>query len=154
MLQPQSWVNPGPDPAPSFMHRAAVFAGVVQGGQQDGSSMLGHGKGDVMCDGAEPQGLRGLCSTAAEGAEVGSASLRLHPKRLSGLHFRKASPCFPILICLQNIFSQHTDTFFHYYYFWQCFPGLFWVQCNGSHSLMQRGVFSLWIKPLWEKILK
>lgn len=54
---------------------------------------------------------------------------------------------------------SHTTHAHYYYYFWQYFPGLFWIWCNVSHpaglSLIQWGVFSPWTKSSWEKkILK
>lgn len=44
------------------------------------------------------------------GAGAGPAMLRLCPKRSLQIHFRKALPCFPILICSQNVFSHHTGS--------------------------------------------
>lgn len=36
--------------------------------------------------------------------------LRLCPKRFLWIHFRKALPCFPILICSQSVFSHRTGS--------------------------------------------
>lgn len=44
------------------------------------------------------------------GAGAGPAMLRLCPKRFLWIHFRKALPCFPLLICSQSVFSHHTGS--------------------------------------------
>lgn len=77
------------------------------------------------------------------GAGAGPAMLRLCPKRSLQIHFRKALPCLPILICSQNVFSHHltSDKTSHL----SCTP-LFTL----AGAVLQRDPLDRCCNPVWQ----